>query len=63
MGSFDDARKKIKHGEHLTTVDMFVESMRPAPYTSGGGLESSERLQAKALQRKREADEAAKRSK
>lgn len=63
MSEFDKARKKIKHGELLTTVDFFVNSVKPAAYTSGGDLSESAYLKQKALERKAEADEIEKKRK
>jgi hypothetical protein len=48
--------RKIKHGEHLTTVDSFVGGFRPV-------AEQQAWYEAKALQRKNEADEIERRRK
>lgn len=60
MGEFDEARKKIKHGEYLTTTDFFVNSLKDAPATQQ--LHENEYLIQKAAERKRMADEEKKRS-
>lgn len=56
---YEKLRKKIPHGEHLTTVDLFVNSLRPGAMGSPAG--PSEYLINKAATRKAEYDEEQKR--
>lgn len=61
MSEFDKARKKIKYGDHLTTVDFFVNAFKSegaGPGNAGYGDPSqSEYLKNKAAERKLAADE------